>query len=98
MKKALKAFFVRVTHVFTRVEAAAKTAAVTVIGGGVTAVTAELHNSGHMFTSVEQLLALKVHFISGAVVAFFMYLSNFPKFQQSQQQSLPFSNTTTASK
>lgn len=89
-KQAIKNFLVRVQHVFTRVEAAVKTAAVTVIGGGVSAAAdaAKLaHAGGHFTANLEGILALKASFITGAVLAFFTYLSQFPAFHPKDQEA-----------
>ncbi|SRR6266571_7091378 len=88
MKQAIKNFFLRLKHVVTRAEAFIKTAAATVFGGGVTAVADAIHTAqqgGHFIMNVEHLLALKASFITGAVIAFFTYLSQFPAFAKKQE-------------
>lgn len=87
MKQAVKNFFVRVGHVFTKLEAAAKTAMVTVAGGGVTAVADAVKTAhlAHTFTvDAAHLVQLKASFISGACVAFVGYLMQFPAFKPKQ--------------
>jgi hypothetical protein len=81
MMQAIKNFFVRVKHAFTKAEAFVKTTAATVFGGGVTAVGDAIHTaqqSGHFVLNLEHLLALKMSFLTGAVIAFITYLSQFP--------------------
>lgn len=89
IKTALKGFFVRVWHVVTRLEAFIKTAAAAAVGGGVAAVGDAIRESfaaGHWLVSVEHLLALKAQFITGALVAFWAYLCNFPAVKAQAQQ------------
>lgn len=89
MKQAIKNFFARVKHAFTKVEAFIKTAAATVFGGGVTAVGEAIHaaqQGGHFAVNMEHLIALKASFITGAVVSFFAYLSQFPAFAKKPDQ------------
>jgi hypothetical protein len=88
LKQAIKNFVVRVRHTFTKGEAFVKTASVTVLGGGVTSVAdaaKAAHAAGHFAINMENLLALKASFITGAAIAFVGYLSQFPAFAKNEQ-------------
>lgn len=82
----VKNWYGKVAHVFTAAEAFIKTTAVTVVGGGITAVVAELHKAGSFVFSIEHLVALKAQFLSGAFTSFVLYLADSPAFKKKDGQ------------
>jgi hypothetical protein len=82
IKNRFTNFLARVKRVFTEVETFVKTAAITVIGGGVNAAIHGLHDAGAFAWDIEHLAALKASFFGGMFTAFIFYLFEFPKLKK----------------
>jgi hypothetical protein len=78
LKALATAWAAKIKHVFTTAEAFVKTAAASIVTGGITAVTSELHSAGQFAFTLEHLLALKAAFIAGSLTGFFLYLADSP--------------------